>query len=174
MKRFSDNSQLTSSHYLTSYVTCNWRQILVSHCIANEHIAIRYWYLTLVLSFHNHFNRLLIMPFKCCVVDCKSNYDTAGEKTTTFGFPDEVKEPDRWSRWLKFVNRKDWSPNANARICERHFPAYVHKGSNWSKREVPSNQGVETCAHYPWPGCSGESCRFSHEGSFICTAKIPA
>ena len=87
------------------------------------------------------------MPFKCCVVDCKSNYDTAGEKTTTFGFPDEVKEPDRWSRWLKFVNRKDWSPNANARICERHFqPMYIKEatGPNGRSRLIKASKPVPT------------------------------
>ena len=87
------------------------------------------------------------MPFKCCAVDCKSNYDTASEKTTTFGFPDEVKEPDRWSRWLKFVNRKDWSPNANARICERHFqPMYIKEatGPNGRSRLIKASKPVPT------------------------------
>ena len=70
------------------------------------------------------------MPYKCCVVDCKSNYDTVDEKSTTFGFPDEVKEPDLRCRWVRFVNRKDdWSPK-NAKICERHFePIYIKQGT---------------------------------------------
>ena len=67
------------------------------------------------------------MLYKCCVVDCKSNYDTVDEKPTTFGFPDEVnKEPDLRCRWVRFVNRKDdWSPK-NAKIRERNFePIYI-------------------------------------------------
>ena len=66
------------------------------------------------------------MPYKCCVADCKSNYDSTEEKVATFAFPNE---PDIRSRWTRFVNRKDWEPG-NARICSKHFePMYINVGA---------------------------------------------
>ena len=67
------------------------------------------------------------MPYKCCVVSCRSNYDV--DKEAVFSFPDELKENDLRRRWIRFVNRKDWKPTASFFICRRHFePKYVKKG----------------------------------------------
>ena len=92
----------------------------------SEHIVMCTFCVVSYVVYHNKHN---VMPYKCCVVDCKSNYDTVDVKTTTFGFPDEVKQPDLRSRWVRFVNRKDdWSPK-NAKICEKHFePIYIKQG----------------------------------------------
>ena len=87
------------------------------------------------------------MPYKCCIVGCKSNYDTVDEKTTTFGFPDEVKEFDRRECWVKFVNRKNFVPNENTKICERHFElVYVKKGigENGRTRLIKTKKPVPT------------------------------
>ena len=87
------------------------------------------------------------MPYKCCIVGCKSNYDTVDEKTSTFGFPDEVKEHDRRERWIKFVNRKNFVPNENTKICERHFElVYVKKGigENGRTRLIKTKKPVPT------------------------------
>ena len=43
------------------------------------------------------------MVYKCCIVDCRSNY-AAEEANTVFSFP---KDEDIRKRWIKFVNRKD-------------------------------------------------------------------
>ena len=77
------------------------------------------------------------MPFKCCVASCKSNYDSTDASVTTFAFPDEQKEPDLRARWVKFVNRKDWIPGNNARVCINHFePQYVKVGDGPNFSEV--------------------------------------
>ena len=65
--------------------------------------------------------------YKCCVVNCRSNY--AGEDcTTVFSFPqDELLR----NRWIKFVNRKDWKPTSSSYICIKHFEEkYYKKGEN--------------------------------------------
>ena len=87
------------------------------------------------------------MSFNCCVADCNFNYDTASEKTTTFSFRDEVKEPDRLSRGLKFVNRMLLLPTANDKICERHFqPVYIKQanGPNGRSRLIKASKPVPT------------------------------
>ena len=48
----------------------------------------------------------LIMVYKCCIVNYRSNY-TGEESTTVFSFP---KEEDLKKRWIKFFNRKDCEP----------------------------------------------------------------
>ena len=43
------------------------------------------------------------MVYKCCVVDCRSNY-AGEERTTVFSFP---KEESLRKIWIRFVNRKE-------------------------------------------------------------------
>ena len=45
------------------------------------------------------------MVYKCCPVDCRSNY-AGKEYTTASFFPKEESLP---KIWIKFVNRKDWN-----------------------------------------------------------------
>ena len=61
------------------------------------------------------------MVYKCCVVNCRSNY--AGEDCrTVFSFP---KDEHLRNRWIKFVN---WKPSY---ICIKHFEEkYYKKGEN--------------------------------------------
>ena len=44
------------------------------------------------------------MPGKCCVFNCRSNYDN-GPKETVF-FTDEKKDYDLRQRWIRFVNKR--------------------------------------------------------------------
>ena len=65
------------------------------------------------------------MVYKCCVVNCRTNY-TIEETNTVFSFP---KDEDLRKRWIKFVNRKDWQPTSSSYICKKHFePKYYKKG----------------------------------------------
>ena len=67
------------------------------------------------------------MVYKCCVVDCRSNY-AGEERTTVFSFP---KEESLRKIWIKFVNRKDWEPTPSSFICIKHFEEkYYRKGKN--------------------------------------------
>lgn len=85
------------------------------------------------------------MPYKCCIVNCRSNYDD-GEKEAVFSFPDEEKEFDLRQRWVKFVNRKDWSPTKTSVICRKHFePRYVKTGDKGLRhRLVKESKPVPT------------------------------
>ena len=47
------------------------------------------------------------MPDKCCVFNCRLNYDNS-PKETAFFFPNEKKDYDLRQRWIRFVNREDW------------------------------------------------------------------
>lgn len=82
------------------------------------------------------------MVYKCCVVNCRSNY-VGEEKTTVFSFP---KDEDLRKRWVKFVNRKDWNPTTSSFICIKHFESkYYKKGDNGNRyRLVKSLKPVPT------------------------------
>ena len=60
------------------------------------------------------------MPDKCCVFNCRSNYDN-GPKETVFFFPDEKKDYDLRQRWIRFVNREGWKPSKKSCICRKQF-----------------------------------------------------
>ena len=57
------------------------------------------------------------MVFKCCMVNCRSNY-AGKEKTTVFLFP---KKEQLRKIWIPFANRKDWEPSNSSYICIKHF-----------------------------------------------------
>ena len=52
--------------------------------------------------------------FKCCVVNCRSNY--AGEEKTTASKEEHLRKV-----WIKFVNRQDWEPTNSSYISIKHF-----------------------------------------------------
>ena len=67
------------------------------------------------------------MVYKCCAVNCRSDY-AGGDCTTVFSFP---KDEHLRNRWIKFVKRKDWKPTASSYICIKHFEEkYYKKGAN--------------------------------------------
>ena len=70
------------------------------------------------------------MVYKCCIVNCRSNY-TGEEITTVFFFP---KDEDLRKRWIKFVNRKDWKPTSSSVICIKHFDKKYYKKGEKSQR----------------------------------------
>ena len=72
------------------------------------------------------------MPGKCCVFNCRSNYDN-GPKETVF-FTDEKKDYDLTQRWITFVNREDWKPSKKSCICRKHFEPHYYKTVAKGKR----------------------------------------
>ena len=79
------------------------------------------------------------MPDKCCIVGCKTNY-IDGPKNSVFYFPqdEELKK-----KWIRFVNRKKWTPTKHSVICAEHFSDDLiisHKKKSlleWSSSPVP-------------------------------------
>ena len=63
------------------------------------------------------------MVNKCCEVNCRS---VRQEHNVVFSFPADV---DKRSRWIKFVNRKDWQLSSSSFVCAKHFEdKYLKKG----------------------------------------------
>ena len=56
------------------------------------------------------------------VYGCRSGYfssASAEEKVSFFTFP--LEKPDLLSKWIKFVNRSNWTPTKYSVICIKHF-----------------------------------------------------
>lgn len=77
----------------------------------------------------------------CVVFGCKSGYSSQIEKVSCFSFP--FDKPDLLKSWVKFVNRKNWSPTKNSVICVKHFEEkYIKDGQRkklrWENQPVPT------------------------------------
>lgn len=57
------------------------------------------------------------MPNKCCVFGCRSNYDKENE-ASSFKFP---KDPAMREKWIRAINRKDFTPTFYSVVCVKHF-----------------------------------------------------
>ena len=80
------------------------------------------------------------MPRKCVIINCRSGYlpkknePPQGVMNPVFGFPDKTKHRDQRMSWVRFVNRKDWTPGKFDGICAKHFESqYIKVGSKRSK-----------------------------------------
>ncbi|KAM4051919.1 uncharacterized protein ACNLHF_026860 isoform 1-T2 [Anomaloglossus baeobatrachus] len=58
------------------------------------------------------------MPMTCVAYGC-NNHFVKGCGKQFFRFP--MKDPDRLSKWVLAIRRKDWNPCASSRICSDHF-----------------------------------------------------
>ena len=80
------------------------------------------------------------MVNKCVVANCTTGYAT-GEKKPSFLFP-EITELR--SKWIYFVNRKDWIPTKCSVICIDHFEEkFIKRGKSrcklrWELHPVPT------------------------------------
>lgn len=64
-------------------------------------------------------------------------------RETVFGFPDQIKKPDLYRKWVRFINRQSWVPTNNSGICAKHFdPKFVkiseRKTLKWELNPVPN------------------------------------
>ena len=64
------------------------------------------------------------MPYKCCIPECRGNYDATkermDEKVSVFSFPDD---PDLRAKWLRMIPRKDYAVTKHTVVCEKRFAA---------------------------------------------------
>ena len=76
------------------------------------------------------------MMNKCVIYGCKYVSKAKKEKkVSSFVFP--FHKPDLRSKWIKFVNRSDWTPTSNSVICIKHFKEELvikekRKTLNWN------------------------------------------
>lgn len=61
---------------------------------------------------------ILVMPDRCCVPKCSSNYDKQKTYVSVFKFPKNVAEKELW---CKKIPRKNWSPSDRSVVCAKHF-----------------------------------------------------
>lgn len=67
------------------------------------------------------------MVFKCCVINCRTNYDTQTKKYPVFTFP---SQPDLRNQWLEKIYTKSAKITNSSRVCVRHFNPEDIKRSN--------------------------------------------
>ncbi|XP_075062026.1 THAP domain-containing protein 1 A-like isoform X2 [Mixophyes fleayi] len=58
------------------------------------------------------------MPMTCVAFGC-NNHFAKGCGKQFFRFP--MKDPERLSKWIIAIRRKNWKPSASSRICSDHF-----------------------------------------------------
>lgn len=64
------------------------------------------------------------MPNHCSIEGCTTGYHAtqnrpSEEKLASFHYP--FSKPELLQKWIKFTNRKEWTPTASSVICEKHF-----------------------------------------------------
>ena len=69
-------------------------------------------------------NLTIIMPNKCSVTGCNTNYQD-GPKKPVFKFPDD---PDLSKEWAEFLNRQDFQITLPSVVCINHFEE-IHRSA---------------------------------------------
>ena len=59
------------------------------------------------------------MGFKCCVPGCSSGY--ASDNSTDVSMHKFPNDDVRKQQWLRCINRADFIPTNNSRVCSKHF-----------------------------------------------------
>ena len=97
-------------------------------------------------TFNNCFG--INMVNTCVVVYCKTGYkkrqhetNVISEKFPVSRFP--LKNPGLNRKWIRFVNRSDWTPTRSSDICSKHFEEkFLKVGKRatlrWELQQVPS------------------------------------
>ena len=110
------------------------KEIILNYVVKNTSSRKKCKYLIIIyiIMYISYLIVLLMLVYKCCIVNCRSNY-TGDESTTVFSFP---KEEDLKIRWIRFVNRKDWGP------LRRHIYVSNILKKNITKKVKPANVTV--------------------------------
>lgn len=67
------------------------------------------------------------MPKNCAAVGCTNHNMMAHKKLSFCIFPNKKKQPERWRKWVKALNRvnhdgSDWQPGGKyVYLCSEHF-----------------------------------------------------
>jgi hypothetical protein len=76
----------------------------------------------------------------CSVKGCKNN--ASCENVSFFSFP---KTEDR-EEWIKFTQKKGWTPAKNSTICSDHFSLHLITGNRLQNGAIPTlNSGDQLC-----------------------------
>ncbi|XP_067139302.1 uncharacterized protein [Centruroides vittatus] len=58
------------------------------------------------------------MPFKCCVPNCKGNYNPKEQKVSVFKVLNDL---ELFKKWKRAISRADRELTARDHVCEDHF-----------------------------------------------------
>ena len=95
------------------------------------------------MSYFDTLLSILDMVNKCSIYNCRSNY--AGENhIVVFLFP---RDDDLKKIWIRFVNRKNWSPSNSRVICIKHFEKNIFK-NGIREKTMPFRPEHENSAYY--------------------------
>jgi len=96
------------------------------------------------------------MVNKCSAFGCKTGYDsTESKNVSTFSFP--LDNPDLIQKWIKFVNRTEWTPTKHSVLCIKHFEEmYIVRGKkknllNWKMNPFPTIHIYRKCKKKTFP-----------------------
>ena len=87
------------------------------------------------------------MPNHCSIAGCKTGYKSTQDRPSkevlaSFHYP--FSKPELLEKWIKFTNRRDWTPTASSVICEKHFHEDALKRGkqrvslNWKWNPIPT------------------------------------
>lgn len=80
------------------------------------------------------------MGFKCCVVNCRTNYDTQPRKYPVFAFP---SQPELRKKWLEKIETKSQKVTHSSRVCVKHFkPEDIRKSNKQRSILAPNSVPV--------------------------------
>ena len=75
-----------------------------------------------------------MMVKNCCVIGCYNKY-SKGSGISFYRFP---TDPEKRSKWISAVKRKDWEPNKYTWLCSEHFISGKKINDPLSPDYVPS------------------------------------
>ena len=75
------------------------------------------------------------MPRKCCVPCCNSGYASSTTKVSTYRFPSDEYEKDKW---IKAIPRKNLVVNKYTVVCRFHWPVDCKSFTSYRAKERPT------------------------------------
>ena len=90
------------------------------------------------------------MPNHCSITGCKAGYkptQVRPSKEVLASFHYSFSKPELREKWIKFTNRRDWTPTASSVISEKHFHENALKRGkqrlslNWKWNPIPTIYG---------------------------------
>ena len=95
------------------------------------------------------------MP-NCSVLGCNSGEKDTPQKFQMFLFPSFKDDPFQKSEklqilWIEQLNRKDWMPTRNSRVCEKHFTieSFISAGKNVTVKGTKKSRKTLTPSAFP-------------------------
>ena len=79
------------------------------------------------------------MPRRCCIINCNCS-NVPG--VSTFSFPNALKFPNCFKKWLDFSNLNKCDIDKNIAICEKHFSPFcfnIGKRKTLKPGSIPTN-----------------------------------